>query len=60
MKQSQDLNQMYYFAQVVVHQGFSAASRALGVPKSRLSRQVAQLEANLGVRLIQRSTRHFT
>ena len=59
MKQSQDLNQMYYFAQVVVHQGFSAASRALGVPKSRLSRQVAQLEANLGVRLIQRSTRHF-
>ena len=59
MKQTQDLNQMYFFAQVVTHRGFSAASRELGIPKSRLSRQVAQLEAHLGVRLIQRSTRHF-
>ena len=59
MKQIQDLNQMYFFAQVVTHRGFSAASRELGIPKSRLSRQVAQLEAHLGVRLIQRSTRHF-
>ena len=59
MKQINDLNQMYYFAQVVHYQGFSAASRELGIPKSRLSRQVAQLEEHLQVRLIQRNTRHF-
>ena len=59
MKQINDLNQMYYFAQVVHYQGFSAASRELGIPKSRLSRQVAQLEDHLQVRPIQRNTRHF-
>jgi DNA-binding transcriptional LysR family regulator len=55
----QDLNDLYYFAEVVTHGGFSPASRATGEPKSKLSRKVAALEAQLGVRLIERSTRRF-
>ena len=55
----QDLNDLYFFAAVVEHGGFSAAGRALGVPKSRLSKRVAQLEDRLGVRLLQRTTRRF-
>ncbi|MCG5073259.1 LysR family transcriptional regulator [Paraburkholderia tagetis] len=56
----QDLNDLYYFAQVVDHQGFAPAGRALGIPKSTLSRRIAVLEEQLGVRLIQRSTRRFS
>src|SRR5882762_6256425 len=56
----QDLNDLYYFAQVVERGGFAAAARALGVPKSKLSRRIAALEERLGVRLIQRSTRRFS
>ena len=55
----QDLNDLYYFAMVVEHGGFAAAERALGIPKSRLSRRISQLETDLGVRLLQRSTRCF-
>jgi DNA-binding transcriptional LysR family regulator len=55
----QDLNDLYFFAMVVEHGGFSAAGRALGIPKSRLSKRVAQLEERLGVRLLQRTTRRF-
>ena len=55
----QDLNDLYFFAAVVEHGGFSAAGRALDVPKSRLSKRVAQLEDRLGVRLLQRTTRRF-
>lgn len=54
-----DLNALQLFVQVVAHGGFSAAGRALGMPKSKLSRRIAQLEEELGVRLIQRSTRRF-
>ncbi len=54
-----DLNDFYFFAAVVEHGGFSAASRALNVPKSRLSKRVSQLEQGLGVRLLQRTTRKF-
>ncbi|QNP47775.1 LysR family transcriptional regulator [Diaphorobacter aerolatus] len=54
-----DLNELYYFAQVVEHGGFAPAGRALGVPKSKLSRRVALLEERLGARLIARSTRSF-
>ncbi|MCH4564763.1 LysR substrate-binding domain-containing protein [Halomonas sp. EGI 63088] len=56
----QDLNDLYYFAQVVDHGGFAPAGRALGVPKSKLSRRIAQLEERLGTRLIHRSTRHLS
>ncbi|MDD2724752.1 MAG: LysR family transcriptional regulator [Methylovulum sp.] len=56
----QDLNDLYYYVQTVDHGGFAPAGRALGIPKSKLSRRMAQLEERLGVRLIQRSTRHFT
>lgn len=54
-----DLNDLQFYAMVVEHGGFAAAERALGVPKSRLSRRIAQLESDLGVRLLQRSTRKF-
>ena len=54
-----DLNDLYYFAAVVDHGGFAAAERALGIPKSRLSRRISALERELGVRLLQRSTRRF-
>lgn len=55
----QDLNDLYYFAQSVAHGGFAPASRAICVPKSKLSRRVALLEDRLGVRLINRSSRRF-
>jgi len=54
-----DLNDLHFFAAVVTHGGFSAAARALGVAKSRVSKRVAVLEAQLGVRLVERSTRRF-
>lgn len=54
-----DLNDLQFFAVVVEHGGYAAAERALGIPKSRLSRRITQLEADLGVRLLQRSTRKF-
>ncbi len=56
----QDLNDLYFFVQVVDRGGFAAAARALGMPRSRLSRRIAALEDRLGVRLIQRSTRRFS
>jgi DNA-binding transcriptional LysR family regulator len=56
----QDLNDLWYFVQVVDNGGFSPASRAIGIPKSRLSRRIALLEESLETRLIQRSTRSFT
>src|SRR5580658_9446121 len=52
-----DFNDLQFFAAVVVHRGFSAAARALGTPKSRISRRVALLEERLGVRLLDRTTR---
>ncbi|WP_076999735.1 LysR substrate-binding domain-containing protein [Variovorax sp. KK3] len=55
----EDLNDLLFFAKVIEHRGFSAASRQLGVPKSRLSRRISQLEQRLGVRLLQRSSRRL-
>lgn len=52
-----DFNDLQFFTAVVLNRGFSAASRALKVPKSRISRRVALLEERLGVRLLDRTTR---
>jgi DNA-binding transcriptional LysR family regulator len=55
----QTLDDFYYFAKVIEHGGYAKAARALGIPKSRLSRHVTALESRLGVRLVNRSTRRF-
>ena len=52
-----DLNQLLVFAKVVEHGSFIAASRALGLPKTTVSRKVQELEERLGTRLLQRTTR---
>ncbi len=54
-----DLNDLYFYTKVVEHAGFTAASKAIHVPKSKLSRRIALLEERLGVRLIQRSSHRF-
>jgi DNA-binding transcriptional LysR family regulator len=53
----QDLNAMFLFAKVVEHGSYSAAARALGLQTSKLSRRISELEKQLGVRLLQRTTR---
>jgi DNA-binding transcriptional LysR family regulator len=52
-----DLNDVKFFVAVAENQGFSAAARMLNLPKSSVSRRITNLEARLGVRLIERSTR---
>jgi DNA-binding transcriptional LysR family regulator len=52
-----DLTALRGFRAVLREGSFSAAALALRVPKSTLSKRVADLEAHLGVRLIERSTR---
>ena len=54
-----DLNDLYYFCEIVRHGGIAAAERATREPKSKLSRRLAHLEDRLGVRLVERSTRRF-
>ncbi|MCO4864691.1 LysR substrate-binding domain-containing protein [Cupriavidus sp. WGlv3] len=54
-----DLKDVYYFVQVVDRGGFTAAGEALRLPKSTLSHRVKELEASLGVRLINRTSRQF-
>src|SRR5215510_16241322 len=54
-----DWDDLYYFVQTVEKKGISAAARALDLPKSSVSRHIVALEAALGVRLIQRTTRSF-
>jgi DNA-binding transcriptional LysR family regulator len=54
-----DLNDFYYFVQVVDRGGFTAAGRTLRIPKSTLSHRMQQLETNLGVRLLNRTSRRF-
>lgn len=54
-----DLNDLRYFVHVVDRKGFTAAGRALALPKSTLSRRISALEDRLGARLLQRSSRRF-
>ncbi|MDV2115619.1 LysR family transcriptional regulator [Alcaligenes faecalis] len=55
-----DLNDMVLFTEVVQRGGFSAAARHLGMPPSRVSRRLSRLEAEVGVRLLQRTTRSLS
>src|SRR5580698_1664405 len=52
-----DLNDIVVFAKVAETSSFTTAADALGLPKSTVSRKLAQLEDRLGVRLVQRTTR---
>jgi len=52
-----DLEALSYFGQVLQSGSFSAAARSLGIPRQRVHRRVSTLEKNLGVRLLDRSTR---
>ncbi|HTV74080.1 MAG TPA: LysR substrate-binding domain-containing protein, partial [Candidatus Acidoferrales bacterium] len=54
-----DLNALVIFAKVVEAQSFSAGARRLQMPLSTVSRRVAELEAGLGVRLLDRNTRRI-
>ena len=54
-----DLNSLMIFAKVVEARSFSEAARLLKIPTSTVSRRVADLEKQLGVRLIERSTRNL-
>ena len=55
-----NLNDLHFFVQAVENGSFSAAARLLGVPKSTVSKRVAELEGRLGVRLIHRTSRSFS
>ncbi|EFF74219.1 transcriptional regulator, LysR family [Achromobacter piechaudii ATCC 43553] len=54
------LDDLLLFSEVVAKGGFSAAARVLNMQRSKLSRRVAELEARLGVRLLQRNTRRVS
>ncbi|MBX4957596.1 LysR substrate-binding domain-containing protein [Rhizobium lentis] len=54
-----NLNDLLVFVRVVDHGGFAAAGRALRLPKSTLSKRLSELEREIGVRLIQRTSRSF-
>ncbi|WP_437733269.1 LysR family transcriptional regulator [Sorangium sp. So ce1335] len=54
-----DLNDAALLVRVVRTRSFSAAARERGVPVSTVSRRIARLEAALGVRLLERTTRRL-
>jgi DNA-binding transcriptional LysR family regulator len=54
-----NFNDLHIFVQAVNSGGFAAAARHLGVPKSTISKRVAELEADLGTRLVHRTSRSF-
>lgn len=54
-----DLNDLRLFVQVARAGGYAAASRETGTPRATLSRRIAAFEAELGHRLIERSSRSF-
>jgi len=55
-----DLNEIVVFARVVQAGSFVGASRELAMPKSTVSRKVAELEERLGARLLHRTTRKLS
>lgn len=55
-----DVLELQAFVQVVHWGGFSTASRKMGIPKSTLSRRVAQLEERLALNLLKRTTRKIS
>lgn len=60
MPETVDLNDIPIFLKVVETGSFTAAARALGLPKTTVSRRVARLEEAIAVRLIQRTTRSLS
>jgi Alpha-acetolactate decarboxylase/Bacterial regulatory helix-turn-helix protein, lysR family len=54
-----DLKDVIYSVQVVDRDGFTSASKSLRIPKSALSNRVQQLDASLGIRLVNRTSRRF-
>jgi DNA-binding transcriptional LysR family regulator len=60
MSLTERLSDMAIFARVVDRAGFSAAARELGMSTGAVSKAVARLEAHLGARLLQRSTRRLS
>lgn len=59
MRLTDRLADMAVFAQVIETGGFTAAGRSLGVSKAAVSKAVARLEAHLGERLLNRTTRRM-
>ena len=55
-----DLNDVALFVQVVVAGSFAEAARRAGIPSNTASRRIQQLEEQLGLRLLHRSTRRLT
>jgi DNA-binding transcriptional LysR family regulator len=55
-----DLNAALVLVRVVQAGSFRAAAQALGMPKTTVSRKVSELEAQLGVQLLQRTTRRHS
>src|ERR1700691_1776293 len=55
-----DLNDLRLFAEVVEHGSYTAAARSLGLQTSKLSRRIRALEEELGVRLLNRTSRSLS
>src|SRR5476649_2230812 len=55
-----DLNDVALFVQVVEAGSFAEAARRAGMPSNTASRRIHQLEEQLGLRLLHRSTRKLT
>src|SRR3984885_13804290 len=58
--QISDLNDLRLFAEVVEHGSYTSAARSLGLQTSKLSRRVRALEEELGVRLLNRTSRSMS
>ena len=54
------LTRMQAFIEVVDAEGFSAAARKIGRSKALMSKYVRELEDDLGVLLLNRTTRQFS